>query len=294
MRVISLGSGSSGNAVVVQCGTAAVLVDAGFAQRTLVNRLRQASIKPESITAILLTHEHHDHACGAVRFARTFGIPIAGDPRTLAAVVDQAARTDDRAQQVQRHELPVGRSATIGTLEVQSFPNSHDAVAPCGYLVGTSAWRACVITDTGLVTAPGLDALRRAQLLILEANHDRMRLLDGPYPHHLKQRILSPRGHLSNEQAWQALQQILDGGPRWLWLAHLSKTNNTPDLARSFITEQLRAAGHGHIVPVPLPRDLGPLWDSTALWADQTSFVNLMPRPAAVTATPRATGTADA
>jgi phosphoribosyl 1,2-cyclic phosphodiesterase len=266
VRVISLGSGSSGNALYVEAGQTAVLVDAGLGTRTLAARLHQAKISPTQINAVLLTHEHSDHACGARAFARRYGIPLISDPRTINALFKQPERGLVDTTPPERAELPIGRSMSLGSLEIQSFPVSHDAVAPCGYLLSSAAWRVCFVTDTGSVSEPIVEALRMAHLLVLEANHDRNRLVSGPYPWHLKQRILSPTGHLSNEQAGQALARVVDDGPRWVWLAHLSKTNNTPDLARAHMNEQMRTLGLRHIQPHPLPPDLGPTWDSADLW----------------------------
>ncbi len=288
MRVISLGSGSSGNALYVQAGETAVLVDAGLGIRALVSRLNQAHIAPTQISAILLTHEHNDHSSGARAFARRYGIPVVSDPRTLKALFAQPERGVTDITPPERIELPTGRTLQVGALEVYSFPISHDAVAPCGYLLSSAAWRVCFVTDTGAISEPIIEALRQAHLLVLEANHDRDRLVAGPYPWHLKQRILGPTGHLSNEQASKALLSVVDDGPRWLWLAHLSKTNNTPDLARTHIREQLRTIGLKHIRPQPLPHELGPTWDSSTLWNDDAQNT----RPAAVTS--RSTIAADA
>jgi phosphoribosyl 1,2-cyclic phosphodiesterase len=144
-------------------------------------------------------------------------------------------------------------------------------VAPSGFLLSSSAWRVFIATDTGMPTEPMVEALREAHLVVLEANHDLKRLLNGPYPYYLKQRIQSPTGHLSNAQTCQALERALDDGPRWLWLAHLSKTNNTPDLAHTHVRDHLCTLGLRHIDPVPLPRELGPTWDSATLWGDPTA-----------------------
>jgi hypothetical protein len=103
-------------------------------------------------------------------------------------------------------------------------------------------------------------------LLMVESNHDRDRLLNGPYPWHLKQRILSPTGHLSNDQTSEALLRVLDDAPRWVWLGHLSRTNNTPDLARAHLRERLRQAGLRHIEPQVSPPSVGAVWDSATLW----------------------------
>jgi phosphoribosyl 1,2-cyclic phosphodiesterase len=269
VRVVSLGSGSSGNALLVQAGQTTVLVDAGFAPRILTARLRQLRLAPSALSAILLTHEHADHAAGAHALAHQCGIPLVSDPRTINEMLTVRLRPGADLSPPERLELPVGGALRLGEFEIRSFPVSHDAVAPCGYLLASAAWRVGVVTDTGLMTEPAIEALQGAHLVVIEANHDRQRLLDGPYPWHLKQRILSPTGHLSNEQTSEALVRILDDGPRWIWLAHLSRTNNTPDLARAHVREYLRARGLRHVLPRTLPRDMGPVWDSAALWGAQ-------------------------
>jgi phosphoribosyl 1,2-cyclic phosphodiesterase len=272
VRVISLGSGSSGNAVVIQSGQTTLLVDAGFSPRVLVERLRQVRLTPASVQAVLLTHEHSDHAVGAVAFAARFDIPLVSDPRTLKMVCAGHSKLPaDRERSVaalERVELAVGTSIRLGTLDVQSFPTSHDAVAPCGFVISTSAWQVCVVTDTGEAGEPVIEAMRGAHLVIIEANHDRERLLAGPYPLHLKRRILSSTGHLSNQQASEALVRTLDDGPRWVWLAHLSRTNNTPELARTQVREYLRRSGLGHARIQVAPPAVGPEWDSSSLWSD--------------------------
>ena len=269
MRVISLGSGSSGNAIVIQSGNSTVLVDAGFSPRILTSRLREVGLVPSSVQAILLTHEHADHAGGAVAFASHFAVPLISDPRTLKAVCTQSrAYTGNQSESaVERVELPVGGAARVGGLGVRSFPTSHDAVAPCGFLIYSSAWQVCVVTDTGEAQQPVIEAMREAHLVIIEANHDRDRLLSGPYPLHLKRRILSSTGHLSNQQASEALASTLDDGPRWVWLAHLSRTNNTPDLARAQVRDYLRQRGLGHTRIEVAPPAVGPEWDSSTLWS---------------------------
>jgi phosphoribosyl 1,2-cyclic phosphodiesterase len=271
VQVVSLGSGSSGNATVIQSGPTTVLVDAGFSSRTLVSRLRQAGLAPGSIQAILLTHEHSDHACGALAFAAAYQIPLVSDPRTLKAVermpILPASAAEGSHGKFERVPLTVGQSARVGALDVQSFPTSHDAVAPCGFLISGRAWKVCIVTDTGETSLPVVEAMREAHLLVIEANHDRERLLSGPYPLHLKRRILSATGHLSNQQASEALASTLDDGPRWVWLAHLSRTNNTPALARTQVRDYLQRRGLGHARIEVAPPGVGPTWDSGALWS---------------------------
>jgi phosphoribosyl 1,2-cyclic phosphodiesterase len=153
-------------------------------------------------------------------------------------------------------------------------------VAPCGYLLSTGAWSVLFATDTGEATGPMLEAMRLASLLVIESNHDIDRLRLGPYPAHLKRRILSPTGHLSNEQTSQALLTTLDESPRWVWLAHLSRTNNTPDIARAHVRQRLRERGLGHVqVQVNTP-GLGPSWDSASLLSGGPAQHSLWNAPA--------------
>jgi phosphoribosyl 1,2-cyclic phosphodiesterase len=261
VRVVSLASGSSGNALLVEEGETRVLVDAGLPHKQIVSRLRHAGVAPHTLRAVLLTHEHHDHSCGAVSFAVLHGVPIVTDRRTL----DESMKMTDalRVRATPEHiDLAVGRRRTIDTLEVRSFAVSHDAAAPCGYLLTGGGWTMCVATDTGLVTPQMAEALRAATLLVIESNHDSGMLDRGPYPYHLKRRIRGEKGHLSNTQAANALEQALDGRARWVWLAHLSRTNNRPPLALESVGAYLRARGHERVSFATLPPDIGPTWVS--------------------------------
>lgn len=205
-------------------------------------------------------------------------IEVTGDgislTKTAVSASEEAAAaggavTEDR--ETLWRSLPAGTSRVIGDIEARSFPVSHDAVAPCGYVLSAGGCRVCIVTDSGEVTPTMLEAIAQADLLILESNHDRARLLSGPYPYYLKQRILSPTGHLSNAQAAEAvLRTWRHDGVRWLWLAHLSRTNNTRKLALSSMKQSLQAAGANlaQIHISVLSRETGVSWDSTRLWQD--------------------------
>jgi phosphoribosyl 1,2-cyclic phosphodiesterase len=295
MRVVSLGSGSSGNALLVEAGPngrTKLLVDAGFTGRILRQRLRSAGVALSQIQGVLITHEHADHILGLPALMKHYATPVVADPRTLAAIEQIFSvgilRTESGTLISLETELdiaPGGHPATpgsaaftqltvgshrmIGDIEVVSFPVSHDAIAPCGYLLSAGGCRVCVAIDSGVVTPIMLDAMNQADLLILESNHDRERLLRGPYPYSLKQRILSPTGHLSNDQAAEAvLRTWRTDAVRWLWLSHLSRTNNTPKLAlnsmRSRIQEARANLSQIHISV--LSHNMGGVWDSTQLW----------------------------
>lgn len=293
MRVTSLGSGSSGNALLVEAGPLGrtkLLVDAGLAPRILLERLRVAYTAPTQLNGVLVTHEHSDHILSIPMLTKRYDIPIITAPDTLAAMeqsfisgrwfsdsgpliepsFELAAVQETQISEVKRRILlSVGSTRVIGDIEVTSFPISHDAVSPCGYLLHAGGCRVCVVTDSGEVTPTMLAMMQHADLLVLESNHDRERLLRGPYPYHLKQRILSPTGHLSNDQAADAvLQTWRTDSVRWLWLAHLSRTNNTPRLALQSMLTNLSNA-HANLSQVHisvLPPGLGGVWDSTQLW----------------------------
>lgn len=291
MRVTSLGSSSSGNALLVEAGPQGrtkLLIDAGFNGRTLISRLRLAGTTPAQLTGILVTHEHIDHVLGLPYFMKYYRLPVITNPLTISAIqrifAGETARSDsgalvpleletgalanEQADELFR-PLPQESSASFGDIEVTPFPVSHDAAAPCGFLLSAGGCRVCVAIDTGEVTPAMLAMMQHADLLILEANHDRERLLRGPYPYALKQRILSPTGHLSNDQAADAFLRTWRGDAvRWVWLSHLSRTNNTPRLAVNTLRARMSETGanpaQAHITA--LPPTMGAVWDSTQLW----------------------------
>ena len=304
MRVVSLGSSSSGNAFLVEAGPRGrtkLLVDAGFTERILRARLRSAGTAFSQIRGVLITHEHADHILGLPALMKNYAIPAIADSRTLAAIqeiivagilrmesgplvslLEEELDTPGTSVKINgtggdweniqaQHSTPlaVGSRCMIGDIEVVSFPVSHDAVAPSGYLLSAGGCRVCVAIDSGEVTPTMLEAMKQADLLILESNHDRERLLRGPYPYSLKQRILSSTGHLSNDQAAEAvLRSWRMDGVRWLWLSHLSRTNNTPRLALNSMRTRIQEAGAdlAQIHISVLPPEMGEVWDSTQLW----------------------------
>jgi len=283
MRVTSLGSGSSGNALLVEAGPRGrtkLLVDAGFSSPILIERLRKVGVHPKDLRGVLVTHEHIDHVLGLPVLMKYYCIPAISAPATLAAIqqssatwpVDQETLVSpiEYSRLVEHTSLmQVGSRRMIGDIEVVSFPVSHDAVDPCGYLLSAGGCRICIAIDSGEVTSTMLEAMHYADLLILESNHDRERLIRGPYPYALKQRILSATGHLSNDQAADAvLQTWRTDSVRWLWLSHLSRTNNTPKLALQGMVNRLEEAG-ANLAQVHIsisPPGMGGVWDSTQLW----------------------------
>jgi len=233
MKVWVLGSGSRGNATVIDNGSMRVLVDAGFSSRELKRRLAAAGLAPESIDALIVTHEHGDHVCGAARAARrwkwtvhaTAGT-VEGAPELIAADV----RTFD-----------AGATLTLGTMNVQTVPTSHDATDPVAVVASdmVSGARAAVVLDLGRMTTHLRDAIRDVDILVLEANHDEAMLARGPYPLSVQRRIAGVTGHLSNREAAMIARACAHSGLQHLVLAHLSEQCNTPDHALASVSAAL-------------------------------------------------------
>jgi phosphoribosyl 1,2-cyclic phosphodiesterase len=222
LTVRALASGSSGNSFLVETDDAWLLLDAGLSATRTQEALRDVGARASGCAGIVLTHEHTDHASGAVRLARQLDVPIYGTRGTLAALrLDE----DEAVEQVM---LLPGRSTQIDAMHVTAFQVSHDAAEPVGLLLGHEGFGVALATDLGSVDDRTAEWVSQADLLIIEANHDLGRLWHGPYPYVLKRRIAGPYGHLSNDQAAACVARAAERGRvRWSWLAHLSETNNT-------------------------------------------------------------------
>jgi phosphoribosyl 1,2-cyclic phosphodiesterase len=260
MVVHSLASGSSGNCILVRRGRTAVLIDAGIGIKRLTAMLNGLEVSPASLAGILITHEHSDHITGALRMAHKFGIPLAANAKTLSAIPG--------AGSAPYRVLAPGEEGLFGELCVRAFPISHDAAQPCGYVVESSGGRVCSVTDTGVLTPRIREEAASADLLILESNHDVNMLVRGPYPWHLKRRIMGDRGHLSNDTAAELLLELAGSGSKMaVWLAHLSHVNNTPQAALSCTLGRL-AECEGHNLTVEVAkRDVPSL-----IWQQKRAF----------------------
>ena len=228
--VHALASGSSGNATLVRAGAVSILIDAGIGMRKLVSALAAQGLSPGDLSGAVITHEHSDHVQSAHALSKRHGVPLIASERTLTAFYRRKTQT---AHVV----LPTGDRWRVGDLEVETFPIPHDAADPVGINVfhAPSGQKVSHLTDLGHVTETVRQAIRGAHLLVLEANHDVYRLRGGDYPGHMKARILGEHGHLSNEAAVGLLcEHALSHGPHTVWLAHLSKENNTPKLALGY------------------------------------------------------------
>ena len=237
VRVTVLGSGSRGNCTLVQAGRTRILVDAGFSGVETERRLHAAGESLDNIDAILVTHEHSDHVGGVGPIARKRRIPVACHEDTL-----HGGRLHDGAIP-EWIRLEAGKTLSIGDIVVEPFEVPHDASTTLGFRIRAEGLSIGYCTDLGHVTPVVRDRLSSSNVLIVESNHDLDMLRDGDYPWHLKQRVGSRHGHLSNEASAQLLEDILDGEAMVVALAHLSESNNVPALALSSAQDVLMRQG---------------------------------------------------
>jgi len=246
MRVSILGSGSGGNAILVESAGTRLLVDAGFSARDLASRLRRVGAGPERVDGIVITHDHGDHTRGMGVFARRHGTPLYLTEGTRTACSGLLKGSEVTV------EYRPGRPFRVGTLRVEPFLTVHDAVDPVGVAVvdEPTGLRLGIATDLGRPTAQIRHALSGCDFLILEANHDESLLHTSPYPWSVKSRIRSSHGHLSNHAAARFALELLHPRLAGVLLAHLSNECNTPELARTVVGGALWKAGFRGLVEV--------------------------------------------
>jgi phosphoribosyl 1,2-cyclic phosphodiesterase len=242
VKLTILGSGSSGNCAYVETDETRVLVDAGFSPRQIRQRLAGIGRTPENLTAILITHEHSDHIQGLTGIAEKLGIPVYCNRATKDEIERLLkVRLDCRL-------FATGASFEVGDIAVDTFAIPHDAQDPVGYLLRTQAGNIGFVTDLGHVTKLVLERIRGANVLVLEANHDVKMLQESVRrPWSLKQRILGRHGHLSNEAAADAAAEIMSAELRHLYLGHLSRECNKPELAHRVVNDRLQHIGATHV-----------------------------------------------
>jgi len=242
VRLTILGSGSAGNCAYVEAGETRLLVDAGFSLRQIRQRLGTIGRGPEKITGILITHEHSDHVQGLLALSGKLGIPIYCNRATKEAIEFQL-RT-----RLECRLFHTGSSFEIGDVSIDTFSIPHDAQDPVGFLLRTAEGNIGFLTDLGHATRLVLERVRPAHVLVLESNHDIKMLQECPHrPWSLKQRILSRHGHLSNEAAADAVREIMSSELRHLYLGHLSRECNRPELARKVVSNELMRLGADHV-----------------------------------------------
>jgi phosphoribosyl 1,2-cyclic phosphodiesterase len=301
VRFTVLASGSKGNATVLSGGRTRILVDCGLSCRELFRRMRLMGEEPETLDAILITHEHSDHVGGVAVTARKLGIPVyftegthrawmrwisprknltyaqwleqirkqaaerqaeasvaeegdpdEGDVVEAAEVMPESAESVEPAKPKDPTWLPAveyfqaGEPFEIGDISISSFTIPHDAADPVGFVFQAEGVRIGFATDLGYIPPNVKAQLKGLDLLLLESNHDLEMLRDGPYPWSVKQRVMSRVGHLSNEAAAEFLEKGYDGQAAYVILAHLSESNNLPDLAR--VTAERALIGRASLI----------------------------------------------
>ncbi|HET9531557.1 MAG TPA: MBL fold metallo-hydrolase [Blastocatellia bacterium] len=239
MRVIILGSGSSGNAVYVESGDTNVLVDVGLSAKETARRMTEAGIDSARLTAIVVTHEHADHIKGVRVMSKTAAVPVFISDATRAECRFAAEGEGMRWGEAISSSEPF----QIGSLDFHPFAIPHDGVDTFAFTVQSRGVKVAIVTDLGYVTRLVAERLRGSDLVVIESNHDRDMLKVGPYPWPLKQRIASNTGHLSNDETARWIREDFDGRAQYIVLAHLSRQCNHPELARLNALQAL--ASHG-------------------------------------------------
>ncbi len=241
-RFTILGSGSKGNCAYLETDQVRLLIDAGFSTRQIRQRLASIGRSPESLTAILVTHEHSDHIQGLGGIAEKLRIPVYCNRLTRDAIESLMGI------RLLSHLFETGAGFEIGDIAVESFSIPHDAQDPVGFLIRTATANIGFLTDLGHATTLVLDRVKPAHALVLEANYD-MKLLqeDTRRPWSIKQRIAGRHGHLSNEAAADAVQEIVSADLQHLFLGHLSQDCNRPELAMDTVSSRLQSLGADHV-----------------------------------------------
>ena len=222
MRVIILGSGSKGNSTLLIGNDKKILIDVGFSYPQMNKDLEEYGIEPKDIDAILITHTHKDHVLGLSSFVK----------KTHTKVYTNKIMYEEIIKIVNEDEIIINDDAySIGEFNIEPFSTSHDAKGSVGFIINDDRNSMVYVTDTGYINKSNLLKMHNKNLYIFESNHDINMLMTGPYPYILKQRVVSDKGHLSNEMAGNYLKELIGDSTKKIILAHLSETNNTHELA---------------------------------------------------------------
>jgi phosphoribosyl 1,2-cyclic phosphodiesterase len=232
LRVCLLASGSKGNSLFIDAGKTKFLIDAGLSAREILHRLASIGIEGSELNGIFISHEHTDHTRGAGTLARRLGIPVF----ISYAAHNQSSEIFKRNEVV---NFESGCSFMFRDVLIDPFPITHDSSDPVGFAIETPQGRIGVATDLGIATRLVKEKLKGSRMLVLESNHDEDMLLNGPYPWHLKQRIRSRHGHLSNSESVELLNELINPRLEGVFLAHLSEVNNDPAIAANVFRKLL-------------------------------------------------------
>jgi phosphoribosyl 1,2-cyclic phosphodiesterase len=241
VQLTILGSGSSGNCAYLETDETRLLIDAGFSNRQTRQRLTTIGRAPEGLSGILVTHEHTDHINGLAGLANKLNIPIYCNRATKEAIEYQLqAKFECRI-------FATRSSFEIGDITVDTFDIPHDAADPVGFMLRTPSGKIGFLTDLGHATKSVLERVRSANVLVLESNHDMKMLQESSRPWSLKQRIAGRHGHLSNEDAAAAAEELMCAELRHIYLGHLSRECNCPKLALQVMQQCMQKIGASHV-----------------------------------------------
>ncbi len=234
-KIYPLFSSSSGNSHFVGTSEAGILIDAGVSCKKITQALCQNDISPCAVKAVFITHDHSDHISGLKIFTKSRPVPVISTEKTLQYLIDNDC-VDPRCRLIAAGEKEI----TGFGFAVKAFKTPHDAVDSVGYKIHTPDGKTvCLCTDLGCVTEEIDKNLLGSDLVLLESNYDEHMLKSGPYPFPLKQRILSPRGHLSNVESSKEVRKLIESGTKNIILGHLSRENNTPTVAVNTLMREL-------------------------------------------------------
>ncbi|MBS4538507.1 MBL fold metallo-hydrolase [Clostridium sp. D2Q-11] len=238
-KFCSIASGSSGNCQYIETDKAKILVDAGLSGKKIQAGLDLIGVDPNSLNGILVTHEHKDHIQGVGILSRRFNIPIYANNNTWEVMREYLGKLKEENIKIIKNN----GDFEIGNLGINTFSTSHDAIDSMGYNFNYKNKKVSIVTDTGVITDNIKSKIQDSDLLFLESNHDVEMLKVGSYPYYLKKRVLSHEGHLSNEDAGNLLAEIFQGRFQKIFLAHLSRENNFPELAYQTVVNIMTAKG---------------------------------------------------
>lgn len=251
--------------MLLESGDTRIMIDAGFPASVIADRLAALQVAPESIQAVLVTHEHHDHVKGAASCSRKWGWQI------YATAGTRVAATPLRFASVTT--IACNSSFEVGDFDIASIPVSHDASEPVAFVAisRSSGTRAAVVYDLGCVSSGLREAIRGADMLVMESNHDRVMLQRGPYPLALRMRIGGRNGHLSNAVSSATVASVASTGLKHVILSHLSEWCNSPQLAATAMGNALsRTEFRGRIVAAPQDSAIGPFTPAKSRGAQLT------------------------
>lgn len=239
IKFCSLSSGSTGNCQYIETKNTRILVDGGFSGKKIESLLSSIGVCPSSLDGILVTHEHIDHVKGVGVFSRRYNLPIFANSNTWKGMEGTIGKI--KGENIKT--FVTGDYFDIKDISINPIKVFHDALEPVGFVLYINKVKISIITDTGLINEDIKDKIKDSSLYFMESNHDIEMLKEGSYPWALKQRILSPNGHLSNDDAGKALGQVISGKGEIILLAHLSQDNNTPYLAAETVKHIIAKQG---------------------------------------------------